>query len=1135
MLPKSTKIFVSFHPDDENSVISALEQVEVAGWKRIIIPNKYEHTEAVSELIGQSKMALIFLSKAYTRDDLLMLEEFVYISIVLHTSFLPVWLDNLEDIQTSCDTEVRQLERELLKAKIPNERASAGKTLENRRQLLGALEMLVAKHPGIPVEDLIMGLKSFAPDKPSYTPYETSFHQAPCETYEGDNPYIFISYAREDAELVYPIVKGLFEAGWDVWYDDGVEPTKSFLPVIADHIKRSSLFVLMLTKRCLKRPFILNYELAYAKDRIPIIPVLLDDVKKSAYEKYVCGPVIHKHELLNRLPLVACLPNHGTRCAVLPAFKQNRVDDVPSPPNTQEFEIGAYEGGVAITKYLGNAVHVCIPDTIKIPDGEKEQDAEISHIGSNAFTQSVSDVLPRTSLRSITLPKHLSTIGEGAFFNCTSLTSITLPDGVTRIDRDAFSFCESLTEIDIPQSVSSIGEGAFFGCELLSEVILPEGITSIAFSTFTNCKSLTKIILPKSITEIGDIAFSNCTSLTGITLPESVISIGDAAFSGCTSLCYVVIPEGVTYIAENAFKNCPVKIMSRGSSKDAGLVSQTSRQKQIKNNQRPSALPAIPCCEEKPYALVCCAKEDIDSISRMLIALYWEGFNIRYEETPRPQTIDECVCVVVFFTKHLADASLELISKRDKYSIIQLFPDGNIGLPITIKHKLEASQGILHICSLEPEKKTVAWGKVRESLRDFHCCMHKPRGFQVNEADNAVEIVKFHPTGFPHIIIPKTFFSDEKPVTRIGYAAFEQCSSLKEITLPESVTDIGDYAFAKTSLTSVTLPKNVVRIGESAFWCCNSLTEITIPAGVTIIGECAFRGCRSLKSIILPDGITDIGQGFFDGCIMLNNIIIPDKVTNIGNKAFQNCIFLFSATIPMNVLNIGYDVFKGCHLLTIHTPRGSAAWRYAEKNGIMHDESYSYHMKGFSHEKKKVYDNYLHLKLKDKANFDRIVGELLKSCPLPKEKAMEEATLYNMLANYNISHYDFREGLDWFIKECRIYQDNIAGNYTLAMSKYSQLGWLASYLGYYQIAFEAYNEAYLILKKNVLDGFDGVKKDSITLLKKAMGAKEKADRNRGNEGKYGKLKLSFLRIIVIPVLAVIAKIINLLKLVEKER
>ena len=150
----------------------------------------------------------------------------------------------------------------------------------------------------------------------------------------------------------------------------------------------------------------------------------------------------------------------------------------------------------------------------------------------------------------------VTSIGDGAFWDCSSLTSLVIPESVTSIGDYAFCCCESLTDIVIPDRVTRIGEFAFSGCESLTDIVLPEGVTSIGRSAFKNCISLTDIVIPDSVTSIGDYAFSGCESLTDIVLPDGVTSIGDRAFDGCRSLSSVVIPDRVTSVGEYAFHYC---------------------------------------------------------------------------------------------------------------------------------------------------------------------------------------------------------------------------------------------------------------------------------------------------------------------------------------------------------------------------------------------------------------------------------------------------------------------------------------------------------------------------------------------------------------------------------------------------
>lgn len=166
------------------------------------------------------------------------------------------------------------------------------------------------------------------------------------------------------------------------------------------------------------------------------------------------------------------------------------------------------------------------------------------------------------------------------------------------------------------------------------------------------------------------------------------------------------------------------------------------------------------------------------------------------------------------------------------------------------------------------------------------------------------------------------------------------------VVLKEYITAIADYAFEYcTNLTSITIPDNVTSIGDYAFEECTSLTSITIPHSVTSIGYRTFYGCTNLTSITIPDSVTSIGGSAFSDCTSLTNITIPDSVTSIDDFAFYDCINLTSVTILSSVTNIddysfgyyydGYShEYKKVENFTITGYSGTEAERYAKDNGF---------------------------------------------------------------------------------------------------------------------------------------------------------------------------------------------------------
>ena len=154
---------------------------------------------------------------------------------------------------------------------------------------------------------------------------------------------------------------------------------------------------------------------------------------------------------------------------------------------------------------------------------------EITITGRNLFSSSFLDI-PSTIEGKI-----VTTIGKSAFED-SSLKSITIPNSVTTIGEDAFENCYSLTSITIPDSVTTIGESAFRSCDSLISITIPNSVTTIGEFAFGNCNSLKSITIPDSVISIGAYAFYDCDSLTSITIPNSVISIGVDAFDDCESI-----------------------------------------------------------------------------------------------------------------------------------------------------------------------------------------------------------------------------------------------------------------------------------------------------------------------------------------------------------------------------------------------------------------------------------------------------------------------------------------------------------------------------------------------------------------------------------------------------------------------
>ena len=160
----------------------------------------------------------------------------------------------------------------------------------------------------------------------------------------------------------------------------------------------------------------------------------------------------------------------------------------------------------------------------------------------------------------------------------------------------------------------------------------------------------------------------------------------------------------------------------------------------------------------------------------------------------------------------------------------------------------------------------------------------------------------------------ETVYSSYSSVRIISKKAFYGCSSLKSISLPETLEEINNSAFEGCSSLSYpdTLPGSLKKIGNSAFKGCTSLTKITIPGSVKTFGKKAFSGCTSLKGVTIQDGVKELNEGIFENCSSLISITIPDGINNIPVKAFNKCTNLSKVKIPDSVTNIGAYAFTEC-------------------------------------------------------------------------------------------------------------------------------------------------------------------------------------------------------------------------------
>ena len=178
------------------------------------------------------------------------------------------------------------------------------------------------------------------------------------------------------------------------------------------------------------------------------------------------------------------------------------------------------------------------------------------------------------------------------------------------------------------------------------------------------------------------------------------------------------------------------------------------------------------------------------------------------------------------------------------------------------------------------------------------------------------------------------------PVTEVRDNAFYCCTSLRRISLPDSIRTMGHHCFyGCCSLGEIVLPGRLSEIGMGCFEGCTSLETVTIPDGLEVLPDSCFRRCSVLNDVMIPQSVREIEKFCFCGCTALDYVSLSGKLRTVGAGAFYQCISLDTVYIPPSVTDIGTEAFgytSGGEAsgTSVIGESGSAAEDYAEKNAL---------------------------------------------------------------------------------------------------------------------------------------------------------------------------------------------------------
>ena len=315
--------------------------------------------------------------------------------------------------------------------------------------------------------------------------------------YEGNQPYIFISYAHKNRDKVLPILKSLTDSGFRVWYDAGIQVGTEWPEYIAEHLENCKAFIAFISeaaiasKNCRRE---INFALELDKEPIAIY---LEDVKPTAGMRMQLNLV--QGIFYNRIPYETFVENLLSSSVLAPC-RCNDLQVVETPSTIilcekcgKELKLG--------TKFCTGCGHIINGKITNKNDSviittEKTASEGLLYCFDKEGTGCVVTGIGTCADTDLVIPKvqkkwPVTGISKDAFKNCQSLTSVTLPDSVKSIGTAAFSGCNRLTNVTIPNSVTSIGSAAFWRCFSLTSITIPGNVTTIASSAFDGCSNLT--------------------------------------------------------------------------------------------------------------------------------------------------------------------------------------------------------------------------------------------------------------------------------------------------------------------------------------------------------------------------------------------------------------------------------------------------------------------------------------------------------------------------------------------------------------------------------------------------------------------------------------------------------------------
>lgn len=599
------------------------------------------------------------------------------------------------------------------------------------------------------------------------------------------------------------------------------------------------------------------------------------------------------------------------------AVAQVPVSDVEAVAIASDFEMD----GNKLMRYTGTDETVSVPDGVKI-------------IGEEAFAGN-------DNLIRVDIGEQVESVGYRAFAECDNLRTVSVGDGVEEIGTAAFSNDRELVNVSLGAKVKKLGSGVFAGSGQLASLsvsednnylhfsngvlydseetrvyalmpacekqayTLPSTVKEITGYAFWGNPYLERVSLGSGLYEVPAYAFSNCQNLREVEIPLTVRGIGAKAFEDCVNLSKVILPDSMGQISDSAFDGCP-NVEFEATPGTYGAEFASSRKTSEVDEVEYEDVQDAQVIDAETVTGDAAGETDGEEGAAPAVSAEPSPVSGETEKEAEPTPIPE-------EEEEEAEPTPELKSVTETITNKTLLGQSSI----------VSGRAVIFIDNRQPVVFSGSSASGRIDLASLggagtasETAAQPGTGEQIENllVDNAQK-----GKDFPKYTVVNN--------TKIASQAFYKDKNLTDYKIEDGITEIGEFAFARSAIASVEIPEGVTQIGYGAFYHCDSLKEVTIPDSVTEIAAYAFDKTPWLENLQAGEDFKVVGDGILIAYTGNSSVVnIPDSVKQIAAGVFKEHAGITAVNIPDSVEIIGEEAFMNCqNLKTVNGGRGLSA------------------------------------------------------------------------------------------------------------------------------------------------------------------------------------------------------------------